>query len=113
MPSARTRAVTSAEVPAGNSTTNSIGRLSGNTPCACAASGAASQAAAATHLIVARGPVHIALPPPVVIGAARSVSAPEAVVAAHVIAVALRRVAIDERARVKRVGQAAHFVLDR
>src|SRR5918994_777231 len=113
MPSASTRAVTSAEVPAGNSTTNSIGRFSGKTPCAATASGNASHAAAANHPIIARDPVHMGGLLGVVILTLYLVSAAERVVATHVVAVALRRVAVDERARVKRVGETAYLVLDR
>src|SRR5262245_40899511 len=42
-----------------------------------------------------------------------SVGAAERVVAAHIGAVALLRIAVHQGARVKRVGEASHFVLDR
>src|SRR5512145_165141 len=41
-----------------------------------------------------------------------SVGATKRVVAAHVLAIVLGRVAIDERARVKRVREAPHLVLE-
>src|SRR5450759_1929955 len=42
-----------------------------------------------------------------------SESAAKRVVAAHVIVIGLRRIAVDERPRIERITQAAHLVLDR
>src|SRR5262245_42442138 len=105
IPSASTRAVTSAELPAGNSTMSSIGRAAGN---ACAAAGAmaATLANAAMSWTIRFRNEDMRCR----FGA--SIRAAKRVVPPRVIAVALLRVAIDQRASIERVRNAPHLVLE-
>src|SRR5262245_42558282 len=105
MPSASTRAVTSAEVPAGNRTTNSIGFLPGNASCAGAGQASSNAASGSNRRAVPRRAR--------MDGLLVSVGAAERVMAAHVAAVALLRIAVHQRTRVQRVGKASYLMLDR
>src|SRR5690349_5755851 len=129
MPSASTRAVTSAELPGGNSTMNSIGFLPGKSCCA-ATSWAAPASAAKTNRRTKTHCAAMCIPSPsgpdvaflpsrdfmaILAGFQKapgaSVASAERIVPANVIAVVLRRIAVDQRARVERMGEASHFVL--